>query len=212
MRTAPGIEQRVVDLYGQRGYTAFYAKWRAQLVDFASLDRHIPKNGTILDFGCGYGLLSNLLAMSSSDREVVGVDSDQYRIRKADSSLRGQRVRFIAGDIFKVDLPKCDAVVMVDFVHHLPVGLQAKVIERAASLLRPGGILLIKEVDRNSRHGYPISRLFEFVVKLELIKVPTESQLDSIFSRCALSKPKRHPMPGLFASTVFVGEKLADSE
>ncbi len=210
MTANQGIEQRVVDLYGQRGYAAFYAKWRAQLVDFASLDQHIPKAGVVLDFGCGYGLLSNLLAMSSPEREVIGVDSSTYRIEKADSSKRGQRVRFIAGDIFEVELPPCDAVVMVDFVHHLPVELQPRVIERAASLLKPGGVLMIKEVDKNSLHGYPISRLFELVVKREIIMVPSASELDAIFAGCGMSKPVRHPMPGLFASTVFVGTKQAN--
>jgi len=211
VNAATDIEKRVVDLYGQRGYTAFYAKWRTKLVDFASLDKHIPKNGTILDFGCGYGLLSNLLALSSDGRDVIGVDSDHSRIRKADRSKKGQKVRFIAGDIFAVDLPPCEGVVMVDFVHHLPIELQARVIERAASLLKPGGKILIKEVDRNSRHGFPISMLFELAWKCERIHVPPASKLDEIFARCDVSIPERHHMPGVFASTVFVGTKQESS-
>ncbi|MGH9279418.1 MAG: class I SAM-dependent methyltransferase, partial [Acidimicrobiales bacterium] len=43
---------------------------------FRRVAARVPDRGRVLEVGCGYGLFSNHLALSSPDREVLGIDID----------------------------------------------------------------------------------------------------------------------------------------
>lgn len=92
----------------------------------------------ILDFGCGTGWLSEMLARFGS---VTGVDLAESAI--ATARTRCPDCTFFAGDFFKMALPAehFDVVISQEVIAHLPD--QAAYVERAASLLKHGGHLII---------------------------------------------------------------------
>ena len=92
----------------------------------------------ILDFGCGTGWLSEMLANFGP---VTGVDLAESAI--ATARTRCPHGAFIAGDIFKMSLPAghFDVVVSQEVIAHVPD--QQAYVDRAAHLLRPGGYLII---------------------------------------------------------------------
>ena len=96
------------------------------------------KQGTILDFGCGTGWLTERLAEFG---EVTGVDLAERVIAAAQS--RAPHIKFIAGDLFQIPLPRADydIVVSQEVIAHVPD--QAAYIDRAADLLKTGGYLII---------------------------------------------------------------------
>jgi SAM-dependent methyltransferase len=65
-----------------------------------------------------------------------------------------------AGDARSFPLPPADAVCLVDLLHYYPIEEQRALLERAASALRPGGRLVIRETIASPR-GVRITRLFE---------------------------------------------------
>lgn len=106
----------------------------------------LPASGTLLDLGCGFGMLSALLAVHAPGRAMIGLDVDAAKIARA-RRLFGDLARFEVVDFAAplVDLPLADAVVTWDVLHHLadPLGL----LRFALARLRPGGVLLVKEND-----------------------------------------------------------------
>lgn len=92
----------------------------------------------ILDFGCGTGWLSEMLAAFGS---VTGVDLAESAI--ATAKARCPDCTFFAGDLFKMALPAehFDVVISQEVIAHLPD--QAAYVERAANLLKHGGHLII---------------------------------------------------------------------
>lgn len=92
----------------------------------------------IFDFGCGTGWLSERL---SKFGHVTGVDLAESAI--ATARTRCPDGTFTAGDFFKMSLPAnhFDVVVSQEVIAHVPD--QAAYVERAASLLKPGGYLII---------------------------------------------------------------------
>lgn len=75
---------------------------------------HHPK--TILDIGTGTGLLALMCAQRFSDAQITAIDIDAFAFEAAqynsDTSLWGQRIRVIQGDILDTSFaPSFDAII-----------------------------------------------------------------------------------------------------
>jgi SAM-dependent methyltransferase len=125
-----------------------YLRLRFSLLGIAQLECHLPREGRIIDLGCGYGYFSNLLAMSSLKREVLGVDLDTQRIEKARRSV-GKRsgISFLQQEISRWSIPTCDGIAMIDLLHYFPESEQDELLDRCYRSLAPGGKLLLREAD-----------------------------------------------------------------
>ncbi len=97
----------------------------------------------ILDLGCGRGQLSAVL---SAMGPTTGVDLSDEAIAAARG--RWPDVTWIAGDLFRTDLPSFafDAVVSQEVIEH--VEDQPRYLEIAADALRPCGFLVVTTPNR----------------------------------------------------------------
>jgi 2-polyprenyl-3-methyl-5-hydroxy-6-metoxy-1,4-benzoquinol methylase len=97
----------------------------------------------IIDVGCGTGWMCERLTAYG---EVTGTDFISSTLEKA--RARVPTVRFIEGDIFKLDLPNghFDAAISLEVLSH--VADQSQFIRRLADLLRPGGSLVLATQNR----------------------------------------------------------------
>lgn len=82
------------------------------------LARWIPKGGTVLDVGCGYGRLCQMASRYAS--RVVGIDYDPSVIAHAQETNRDSRVEFRVGDT-RTGLPneRFDVVLVVAVLEHI---------------------------------------------------------------------------------------------
>ncbi len=151
-------------LYNYRGpYVENYIAWKLRLDPiYRQIDALVPLCGTVLDLGCGYGLMSNILARKSLSRRVVGVDFDEGKIAVARGSVIGARVSpsepnvtIEAHNILSWDFPPADCVLLIDTLHYWSAERQRRVIEKAAACLRSGGRLIVREAcaERTVKHG-----------------------------------------------------------
>jgi 2-polyprenyl-3-methyl-5-hydroxy-6-metoxy-1,4-benzoquinol methylase len=121
------------------------------------MDLLLRDEGRILDVGCGFGLFAAYFGQTQPRRRIVGVDPSVRRIRLARSlterlALEGHC--FIEGDVRDAPLEgPFDAVYVLDVMHHLPRPDQGRVLGRLASLLEPGGMLLVKDITTEPRLG-----------------------------------------------------------
>ncbi len=112
----------------------------------ADLERRGVK--TVLDLGCGNGILTNRLAQAGYD--VIGVDVSVSGIEMARRNYPG--VTFELGDLNQ-PMPdeltgRFDAVVAVEVIEHLL--LPRRLLASAVAALRPGGMFLLT----TPYHGY----------------------------------------------------------
>jgi len=125
------------------------------LCPFEEIERHIPKEGRIIDIGCGYGLLANFLASKSSKRDVIGIDLSAGRIGAAQKTTNNRRnICFKLMNALDLELGEPDAVVMSDFLHHIDYQTQQELLVRCYQKLRSGGFLIIEEVDNRPLWKY----------------------------------------------------------
>jgi SAM-dependent methyltransferase len=141
----------------------------------------VPDRARLVDLGCGQGVLAAwlLAAREHYDRgrwppdwpapprlgTVLGVDLRAEAIRRARIAL-GPRARFEVGDIRRVALPACDAIVLLDVLHYLPPADQAALLAACARALDPGGVLITRIADAGAGLRYHLTTLGDRAVTI----------------------------------------------
>lgn len=107
--------------------------------------------GRIADIGCGHGALVALLATQGAERRVVGVDPDPRKVEWARASVgRLPNVELRVGTAESLASEaegSFDAVAVADVLYLLPVEGWEAFLGACRRLLRPGGVLLLKEAE-----------------------------------------------------------------
>jgi 2-polyprenyl-3-methyl-5-hydroxy-6-metoxy-1,4-benzoquinol methylase len=152
MRTP--IVRRIIASYDDpvvRGY-CWVRFWILRQRFLDEIGQYLPEEGPILDIGCGFGLFSLYYAATGPRRFLRGVDIDGRRLalaRRAAGRLGVANVSYEQGDAreFKTD-GEVAAAYMLDIVHHVPPDSVPSLLGRLRAALAPGGMLLVKDVDR----------------------------------------------------------------
>jgi len=150
----------------------FHVHARAFSAPLEAVAARVPSGGTVADVGCGHGLLTALLALSDSRRQVWGVDPDPRKIEEAGKGPgRLPNVKVEVGTVESLAermAGRFDAVVVCDVLYLLPVERWPGFLAEARRLLRPGGRLLLKEAegDRTWKH---LKCLAQEVVMVKLL-------------------------------------------
>jgi len=151
------VRRKVHRLYRYQGKFVeqfVYWKLRSDPV-FEALDSVVPREGFILDLGCGYGLGTHWLACFTDRRTFLGVDYDEDKIRVARRSAPDHaRITFRRGDILEEDFPTCDAVLLVDVLHYWAPEKQQLILNKVRRVLRLGGRLILRDGAKRGDAGH----------------------------------------------------------
>jgi SAM-dependent methyltransferase len=146
----------------------------------------LPEQGSMLDVGCGSGLFLGLALLSGRAITGSGVDISASALALAfgmrdtglPSELRGnltlQRVHT------PDDWPaaRFDIVSFIDVMHHVPREQQAEMFKAVAARVKPGGILLYKDMVRRPRWRALLNWLHDLVVAREWIHYYPIAKID----------------------------------
>jgi ubiquinone/menaquinone biosynthesis C-methylase UbiE len=162
-----------------RGRTIRWARWYDATVKLLMMNRDgalreetldlagIQPGQTVLDVGCGTGDLTLRAKRRAGQSGVVyGIDAAPEMIEVAQRKAVRRRidVQFRVGVIEALDFPDgtFDVVLSSLMFHHLPEDLKAKGLAQIHRVLKPGGKVLIVDMNRPSqrtRHAHLIHRL-----------------------------------------------------
>jgi SAM-dependent methyltransferase len=120
-------------------------RWNSNLHAFERLLREVPPGAsTGVDVGCGEGETARRLR--ARVQSVVGIDPDDASIAEARSY--GDDIDYQVATLEDADLPDAsfDVVTSVAMLHHVH---QREALARLASLVAPGGLLLVVGLARS---------------------------------------------------------------
>ena len=136
----------------------------------------LPREGRVLDLGCGRGILMALLRTAQrfhengewppkwppppTKLELIGVENRETMAEVARSALKHE-ARIEVGDLATFEPPACTAILMLDVLHYLSAETQETLIRRASEALEPGGTLLIREPDAARKGRFAFTRFGE---------------------------------------------------
>jgi uncharacterized protein len=123
----------------------------------------LPKNGKILDLGCGYGFMSYLLHFTSPGRRMVGVDYDEEKIEVANHCFsKDDRINFLEADIKHLTFESYDGIILSDVLHYLDPEEQKKLLSKCICHLNPSGVILVRDGDSDLESKHRKTKLTEF--------------------------------------------------
>src|SRR5450432_1990125 len=131
--------------------------------DYRIFHELLPKQGRILDIGCGYGFMSYMLNFVAPGRDIIGFDYDEQKISVADHCFsRNPNIHFVKMDVNQLQTGPADAIIISDLLHYLQPDQQETLIQKCMDALRPGAVLLIRDGDRDLKKKHERTRMTEF--------------------------------------------------
>ncbi len=125
-------------------------------------DGVLPDTGTIVDIGCGRGLMLALIATAREEYQagrwpawpppprtaaLVGIEH-RARVAARARKVLEHDARVDAIDARGAELPVCRGVLMIDVLHMLPIEDQNRLVANIHRALESGGVLIVREADR----------------------------------------------------------------
>lgn len=136
----------------------------------------IPSHATVLDIGCGAGLLPGLLALRGHREAICGVDASPPAIALANdlsdrlSASHAARLSFrVTSTTDEWPVGPFGAVTMVDVLHHIPPRAQPGFIAAALARIAPGGRFVYKDMAKRPHLHAAANRLHDLAVAREWI-------------------------------------------
>ncbi len=178
--------RRLFRLYAGRGWTSVFCWLRYWHSNVPGIEAHLPAEGTIVDLGCGHGVLASYLALRSPRRRVVGFDLSEHRIAVA-QSVGLANAEFRCQDLFAAEPLPCQAIVVADVLHHLG-SLEAgdALLARCCERLPADGLLVVKEIVRRPLWKYLCTQPVDFIFYKGAVHFRSAEQFASLFERLGL--------------------------
>ena len=145
---------------------------------FFFLLRHglLPDRGSLLDLGCGQGILLSLLKAAKEQYQagswprdwpppplnlsLQGVELREDRVQAARCAL-GSIAQVILGDLRDVVLRPSSVIVILDVLLYLGESEQRRMLDRVAAALEPGDLLLLREADASAGFAFRVTKWSE---------------------------------------------------
>jgi 2-polyprenyl-3-methyl-5-hydroxy-6-metoxy-1,4-benzoquinol methylase len=160
------------------------ATYRSHICPLHEVIHEIPARSSVLDVGCGHGLLLNLLARLGRIRQGHGFDVAAPAIevarRMADqhglSAVVDFEHRSIAHGI--PDLGH-EIVTVIDVLHHVPNQHKAAFVNALCDVVPEGGLLIVKDMVVRPRWRAAANRLHDLVLARQWVEHIDPKQVEA---------------------------------
>jgi trans-aconitate 2-methyltransferase len=111
---------------------------------------YICPESSILEIGCGIGIITEKMALAASHGNVWACDLSEKNIWYAQQTLKPRNIQYATIDIleeFKIlqewILRSMDLIIMVDVLEHLPSNHHITIFQNLRQILKPNGLIVL---------------------------------------------------------------------
>jgi 2-polyprenyl-3-methyl-5-hydroxy-6-metoxy-1,4-benzoquinol methylase len=153
-------------------------KCRPFICPFEELLPYVPDGASVFDIGCGCGLFLLALAYAGKRISGVGVDTAPDAVRAATLAARTGEIE-ATGSTLSFEAAcgaeawpagQFDVASLIDVLHHVPAAGQRAFVTAAVSRLKPGGVLIYKDMSRRPLWRAWANRLHDLVMARQWIR------------------------------------------
>ena len=155
MRVAARFDERWLRIYAGR-------KLRSDPIFPAAFELFGAGNQPLVDIGCGVGLLAFYLRERNFLAPICGLDRDGRKIERARAvaARTYHDLSFVEQDVCAPIAPAGN-IVLFDLLHYLPPNDQTSLLERLATRVAPGEMLVIRDCPRDDNARFWLTHLAE---------------------------------------------------
>lgn len=192
------IKRMATMLYADVGSvkTRLMQQYRSYICPLHEVIHDIPPQSSVLDVGCGHGLLLNLLVHLGRIRRGYGFDMARPAIeiasRVASNHSFSSTVAFEARSVEK-GIPHLgyEVVTVIDVLHHIPDSHKQSFVEALCSALPEGGRLIIKDMVVKPRWRATANLLHDLVMARQWVEQMGPEKVEAWATERGLSVARR---------------------
>ncbi|MGA2796704.1 MAG: class I SAM-dependent methyltransferase [Thermoguttaceae bacterium] len=208
-RDVLGVIQRTYP--EERGLAWVITRLRPWICPFEEVLARIPTNSSVLDVGCGIGIMTVLAANLAGAQRCLGVDVSEKAISAARrAKVGGSAVEFNLANEEGWGLEKFDVVLCVDVLHHVPLSKRKEFVAQLCAAARPGGVVLLKEISPRPRWKYLANCLHDLIISRQWVTCTSPETVRAWFEQAHMTIREVTPMHRLwYAHYLVAAEKPA---
>jgi 2-polyprenyl-3-methyl-5-hydroxy-6-metoxy-1,4-benzoquinol methylase len=204
--TPEDVSKILVDAYPSAGLLArLLIRWRPFICPFHEIIPYIPLYASVLEVGCGVGLMTVLLANLGKIQRGAGIDISRKPIDIARGAVYPKTC-----DVSFECLPEnaswpegFDTVLCIDVLHHIPRDGQRQFIQRLISI-NPGRTIIFKDVSPRPFWMAAASVLHDLLLSGQWISIPDEHEVRTWFEAEGLLVVEQRRLDTLWYSHYLV--------
>ncbi len=187
--------------------------WRPSICPFERVLPWIPQGATVLDIGCGAGLVLGLLARSARITGAVGVDADASALVRAThmaTRVPGSALEFLhARDVAAWPSTHFDAVLLVDVLHHVAPSAQDDFLRAALDRVGGCGRFIYKDMAAKPLWYALANRAHDLVLSQQWIHYVLPARVISVaLAQGFTLRHREHARRKWYAHDLLVFERL----
>lgn len=154
-------------------------RFRPHICPFELILNEIPEGAAIFDIGCGSGFILHAAATLRSTVRAAGVDYNAEVIVMAKAALgryfpEGGCTLTAGATPDSWPAGQFDAVTIIDVLHHLSEEEQAGFLREAGRRVRPGGVIIVKDMARRPLWSNIMNRMHDLLLARQWIRTVDE--------------------------------------
>jgi len=172
--TATDLSRYLKSIHNEaRGVDRLKIAYRPYICPFKDLLMMVQPGERVFDIGCGSGQFALLLARFAKTGWIGGADISEKLIRNARELFANSKIGIehdfcvFDGKKFPESVGRSDRVFLIDVFHHVPPALQEGFLRALWNAMRPGAVLVLKDIDAASILVY-FNKLHDRVVSQEV--------------------------------------------
>lgn len=131
------------------------------------------RNLTLVDLGCGHGVFLALAKKRRPDLDLIGLDLSEQKIagaRLAFSYASIPVLQLEARDVGELSKQSVDVITIIDVMYLVPFERWESVLRKCYDCLKPGGLMLLKEMDPAKRWKFVLLN-FEETLAVKVLRL-----------------------------------------
>lgn len=180
------IQKLAAALYAGSGSTKvrLMQEYRSHICPLHEVIREVPPRSSVLDVGCGHGLLLNLLASLGLIRQGHGFDVAAPAVAVAREVADKRRLSSVVAfehRSIEQGVPSLgnEVVTVVDVLHHVPDQHKAVFVDALCDVVPKGGRLIVKDMVVRPRWRAAANRIHDLIMARQWVEHVEPEQVEA---------------------------------